>query len=95
MSMRARWYIQTAVASFTTRVKSPDKDDWGKLKQVLKYLNGTKLKLKLSIDNLGMMIWYVDGCHNVHRDCKGHRGAVFMMGKGAMSSYLRKMKVNT
>ncbi len=29
------------------------------------------------------------------RDCKGHRGAVFMMGKGVTSSYLRKMKVST
>ncbi len=27
--------------------------------------------------------------------CKGHGGVVFMMGKGATSSYLRKMKVNT
>ncbi len=33
--------IQTAVAFLTTRVKVPDEDDWGKLKRVLKYLNGT------------------------------------------------------
>jgi hypothetical protein len=32
MSMRARQDIQTAVAFLTTRVKCPDKDDWGKLK---------------------------------------------------------------
>jgi hypothetical protein len=31
MSTRARCNIQTAVAFLTTRVKSPDKDDWGKL----------------------------------------------------------------
>jgi hypothetical protein len=53
------------------------------------------LKLKLSIDNLGMLKWYVDRSHNIHWDCKGHRGAVFTMGKGVMSSYSRKMKVNT
>ncbi len=47
MSKRARRDIQMAVAFLTTRVKSPDKDDWGKLKGVLKYLNRTKyLKLK-------------------------------------------------
>ena len=34
--------IQTAVAFLTTRVKAPEKDDWGKLKQVMKYLKGTK-----------------------------------------------------
>jgi hypothetical protein len=32
MSMRARRDIQTAVAFLTTGVKSPDEDDWGKLK---------------------------------------------------------------
>ncbi len=70
MLARARRDIQTAVAFLTTRVKSPDEDDWRKLKRVLKYLNGTKyLKLKLSVDNLGLLKWYVDGLHNVHWDC--------------------------
>jgi hypothetical protein len=32
MSSHARQDIQTTVALLTTRVKSPDKDDWGKLK---------------------------------------------------------------
>ena len=32
MAARVRRDIQTAVAFLTTRVKSPDKDDWGKLK---------------------------------------------------------------
>jgi hypothetical protein len=62
----------------------------------LKYLNGTKyLKLKLGVDNLGLLKWYVDGSHNVHWDCRGHGGAVFTLGKGAMNSYLRKVKLNT
>jgi hypothetical protein len=70
MSMRARLDIQMAVLFLTTRVKSPDKDDWGKLKRVLKYLNRTKyLKLKLSVDDLGLLKWCVDGSHNVHWDC--------------------------
>jgi hypothetical protein len=42
MATRARRDIQTAVAFLTTRMKSPNKDDWGKLKRVLRYLNGTK-----------------------------------------------------
>jgi len=44
---------------------------------------------------MGMLIWYVDGSHNVHWDCKGHRGAVFTLGKGVTSSYWRKVKSNT
>ena len=73
-------------------MKSPNEDDWGKLKRVLKYLNRTKyLKLTLSVGNLGVLKWYIDGSHNVHWDCKGHGGALFTMGKGATSSYSRKV----
>ncbi len=75
MSSRARRDIQTAVAFPTTRVKCPNKYDWGKLKQVLKYLNGTRyLKLKLSMDNLGMLKLYVDISHNMHWDSNSVRG---------------------
>jgi hypothetical protein len=56
MATRARQDIQTAVAFLMKRVKSPDKDDWGKLKRVLKYLNRTKyLKLRLTIDNMAVL----------------------------------------
>ncbi len=88
MLARARRNKQRAVAFLTTRVKSPDQDDWGKLKRVLKYLNRTKyLKLKLSVDDLGLLKWYVDGLHNVHWDCQGHGGAMFTLGIGATNSY--------
>jgi hypothetical protein len=50
---RTRRDIQTAVSFLTTRVKRPDKDDWGKLKRILQYLRGTHhMKLNLSADNL-------------------------------------------
>jgi hypothetical protein len=56
MATRARRDIQTAMAFLTTRVKSPDEDDWGKLKRVLKYLNGTRyLKLRLAVESIGML----------------------------------------
>jgi hypothetical protein len=96
MATRAIRDIQTAVAFLTTRVKSPDEDDWGKLKQVLMYLNGTKyLKLRLTVDNMSVLKWFVDGSHNAHWDCRGHGGAVFSLGRGATSSYSRKLKLNT
>ena len=40
VSGRACQDIQTAVAFLRRRVKSPDEDDWEKLKRVIKYLNG-------------------------------------------------------
>ncbi len=53
-----RHNIQNAVAFLTTWVKVPDEDDWGKLKCVLKYLNGTRnLKLTLLADSLSILHW--------------------------------------
>ena len=61
--------IETAVVFLTTRVKMPDEDDWGKVKHVLKYLQGTQnLKLTLSIDKVGIMKRYVDVSYAVHHD---------------------------
>ncbi len=94
--MRVRQDIQTTVAFLTTRVKSPTEDDWGKLKRVLKYLNGTRLlHLKLSVDSLSSIKWYIDGSHQIHDDCRGHTGSIMTLGHGAISSTSRKQKLNT
>ena len=78
------------------RVNKPDEDDWGKIKRALKYLNGTRrLKLTLTIKLMGVIKWFVDGSHNTHWDCKGHGGAMMLMGCGAISSYSQRIKVNT
>ena len=95
-SMRVRRDIQTTVAFLTTRVKSPGEDDWGKLKRVLKYLNGTRhLHLTLSVDSLSSIKWYIDGSHQIHDDCRGHTGSLMTLGHGAISSTSRKQKINT
>ncbi len=88
--------IQTAVPFLTTRVKRPDEDDWGKLKQVLCYLYGTcHMKLNLSADNLTTIRWWVNASHAVRDDCRGHTGAMMSMGKGAVISFSNKHKLNT
>ena len=93
---RERRDIQTAASFLTTRVKKPDKDDWGQLKRALKYLNGTRrLKLTLTIELKGVVKWFVDGSHNTHWYCKGHRGAMMVMGCGAISIYSQRIKVKT
>jgi hypothetical protein len=94
---RTRRDIQTAVSFLTTRVKEPDEDDWGKLKRVLKYLNGTKyLKLTLEANKINFTVhWYVDGSHQIHEDCRGQSGALMTLGKGAVHSSSTKMKCNT
>ena len=81
-STRVRRDIQTTVAFLMTRVKNPGEDDWGKLKRVLKYLNGTRhLHLKLTVDSLSSIHWYVDGSHQIHNDCRGHTGALMTLPK--------------
>ncbi len=76
-------------------MKRPDKDDWGKLKQIHRYLYDTRhMKLNLSADNLTTIRWWVDASHAVH-DCQGHTGAMMSMGKGAAISFSNKHKLNT
>ena len=95
VATRVRRDIQTAVAFLTTRVKKPDEDDWGKLKRVLKYLKGTlHMKLRLTVENLGIIRWWVDASYNVHDDCKGQTGAMMSLGQGAPISFSRKQKLN-
>ena len=93
--MRARRDIQTATAFLTTRVKQPDEDDWGKLKRVILYLNGTRrTKLRLTVEDLSVIKWWINASHNTHPDCKGHTGAMMSGGEGALASYSRKHKTN-
>ena len=62
----------------------------------MKYLNGTRrLKLTLMIESLEVIKWFVDESHNTNWDYKGHAGAMMVMGCGAISSYSRRIKVNT
>jgi hypothetical protein len=86
-----------AVSFLTTCVKEQDKDDWGELKHILKYLNGAQyLKLTLSADQLKFTVhWYVDGLHQIHEDCRGQTGSLVTFRKGAIASSSNKMKCNT
>jgi hypothetical protein len=88
--------IQTAVSFLTTRVKKPDEDEWGELKRILKYLKGTMhMRLRLSVDDLGIIRSWVDASYNVHEDCKGQTGAMMSLGRGAPMSFTRQHKLNT
>jgi hypothetical protein len=96
LSARARRDIQPVTAFLTTRVKSPDEDDWGKLKQLLQYLKGTMhMPLILSADSMTLPRWWVDAAYAVHHDCKGHTGAGMSLGRGMAMSYSWKHKINT
>ena len=53
LCMRARPNVQTLVSFLATRVKEPDKDDWGKLRHGLMYLKGTLcMKRYMGVESL-------------------------------------------
>ena len=69
-----------AVALLTTRVKAPNKDNWGKLNRVLKYVKGMKsLVLTLEVDKLRLVTWYVDASYVVDDYCKGQSGGMMII----------------
>ena len=96
MSLRERRAIHTPVAFITTQVEEPDKDDWGKIKHVFQYFNGTRcMKLTLSIDDLSVINWFVDPSHLTHCDYKGDTRASMTFGKETVTSMSTKEKINT
>jgi hypothetical protein len=96
LSAQARHNIQSVTAFLMTSVKSPDKDNWVKVKQLLGYLKGMiNMPLILSTDNLTLLHWWVDAAYAVHHDCKGHTVIGMSFGQGMALSYLRKQKIMT
>jgi hypothetical protein len=92
----ARKYIQHTVAFLTMRGKSSDKDDWMKLKRLLKYIRGTiYMLLILKADCLNIVKWWVDASYATRGDCKGHTDATMSMGTGSITGILKKQKINT
>jgi hypothetical protein len=93
---RARPDIHTVVAFLTTRVMTPDEDDWKKLVRMIQYLQGSlQLPLTLEADNFNIVKWWVDGAYGVHPDCRSQTGGTASLGKGSIISTSLKQKLNT
>ena len=93
---RGRPDISPAIAYFTTRVREPTEEDWMKLTRMMQFLNQTKDDcLTLEADDSGIILWHVDAAFAVHPDYKSQSGAIMTMGKGAITSFSKKQKLNT
>jgi hypothetical protein len=93
LSARACCDIQPTTAFLTTRVKSPDKDNWGKVKRLLGYLKRTlHMPLILLANSLTLPRWWVDVAYAVHHDCKGHTRAGMSLNQGMVLNYSWKQK---
>jgi hypothetical protein len=50
--------------------------------------------VKMSADNSQTIKWYVDSSFAVHKDIRGHMGAIMTLSTGAIISDSTKQKVN-
>ena len=48
------------------------------------------MKLRLTVDNIGVIKWWVDASYNVHWDAKGHTSGMMSLGEGAILSVCHK-----
>jgi hypothetical protein len=88
--------ISLAIAFLTTRVRSPDTDDWEKLSHLVEYLRGDRDRpLILGADNEGMLMWYVDASFAVHPNMRGHTVGGLTMGRVFPISVSTKQNLNT
>jgi hypothetical protein len=82
---RARPDTQTAVSFLCTRVKSPDVDDYQKLRRVMRYLRATRLMpLVLEADGTNIIKWWADASYAVHPNMRSHTGGALSMGGGVI-----------
>ena len=93
VSGRLRVDITPTVAVLSGRVRNLNKDAWGKLRRLVKYLNGTKeLYLTLRYDGLLIARWHVDASFAIHPDFRSHLGGVLLMdpqGRGMASGNVK------
>jgi hypothetical protein len=86
----------TAITFLTTRVRSPDKDDWTKLVHLMRYIRGTHtMPLILSANGRGILKWWVDASITVHPNMRGHSGGGPSLGRGLSIVSSTKHKLNT
>ena len=72
---RGRPDISPAIAYLTTRVRSPNEDDWETLMRMMHYLKHTKNdRLTLEADESMVANWHVDASFVVHPDMRRHTG---------------------
>ena len=96
LAKRARPDVLLPISFLSTRVQSPDTDDWKKLERVLKYLSGTKeMGIVLRPDDDLSLEAHIDASYGVHEDGKSHSGMHLSLGLGAFFVKSSKQKIVT
>ena len=99
ITKRSRPDIGLTVSVLSSRVRTPNKDDWRKVRRLCDYLKSTRdLYLILRIDGeVPILKWSVDASFATHPDFRSHSGAIMRMGDsgGAIITGSLKQKLNT
>jgi hypothetical protein len=92
-STHSRKDIQPTVAFLITRVLNPDKDDWEKLKRLLRYTRNTMHTPLITRDKSFIIVkWWVDASFVTHDDFRRHTGAMMPLGRGSIIGMPKKWK---
>jgi hypothetical protein len=96
ITKRARPEISLVIAFLTTQVRSPDIEDWDKLRHLMEYLRGDRDRpLILGADDGRMLMWYVDALFTVvHPNMHSHTRGGKTIGRGFTISVSTKQKLN-
>ena len=96
LAKRVRPDILLAVSFLTTRVTSPDVDDFSKLQRILTYLYGTQdFGIVLRADTPTRVQTYIDASFGVHGDGKSHSGLFLTTGSGPIMVKSSKQHIVT
>ena len=96
LCMISRPDIQPLVTFLTTRVRYLDEDDWGQLKQGLKYLKCTLYtNMYLCADSINMISLWVDALYATHWEFDNNTVEVMLMEASEILSFSRKQNLNT
>jgi hypothetical protein len=93
---RVRPEIQTAAAFLSTRVWTPDQDDYKILGRAMEYVQQRLgLIMTLETQDISSIKWWIDVSYATHPDMRSQTGGVLIIGKGALYTTPTRYKLTS
>lgn len=96
IACQSRPDIKFAVSILATKLHNPTVGDEKRMWRLLKYLNATpNIGLLYKKKDMIIVNAYSDASHLTHLDCKGHTGALIMLGESIIESISKKQSITS
>ena len=96
VSKRGRPDLQASIAFHYTRLRNSTQDDPKILAKKVRYMIATRfLPLILSVDEIGIIEWWIDVSFAVHNNTKSRTSLCISLGNGTVYAASVKQKLNT